>query len=159
MQYVLNIKKALKLITLAALTTSTLAFAKVSHRHVRKIGRIVITVDLSQNKLWLDKYTNRGNFRLEGATLPVVPESIHTGHYRPTKIYNRFRTHHGNTFLENLLFFDGAHTIRTTRLFKEMLKGQRPASGQVVLEADFGQILYDTVNDYGTKQTEIRIRK
>jgi hypothetical protein len=126
----------------------------------QKRGKIVITVDLRSQKIWVDKYGARKDvLRVDGVTLPIVKPSIHAGRFRPSKIYNRFRTIGGNTYLENVIFFDGSHSIRTTRLFSEMLKAGRPVAGQVILEPDFGQIVFETVRAYGVGQTEIRIRK
>ena len=123
-----------------------------------KKGKIIITIDLRAQKLWVDKYTKHRAVRLEANTLPVVKESIHSGRFHPTKCKTHFRTVNGNTYLENVIFFDRAHAIRTSRDFQAFRKSGRPTTGQIVLEADFGQILYETVQDYGPQQTEIRIR-
>jgi hypothetical protein len=140
------------------LMTAGVAQAKPHSSRHRPQGRIEITIDLARHTLQIDKATSRGQFHLTGWTLPVVNGSLHPGVYHPTQLWHRYRTVNGNAYLENVIFFDGARAIRTTRLFNRLKQEGRPVSGQVVLEADLGMIIYQTVQAYGRNQTVIRVQ-
>lgn len=121
--------------------------------------KVLIQIDRNHQVLRVEKIRGKSRRHINGQTLPVVKESLQPGWYRPSRIKQHFRSINGNVYLENVIFFDGNRTIRTTRLYKQMLREQNRIAGSVVLEPDFGQILFETVKRYGMSNTWIYVRK
>jgi len=121
--------------------------------------RIVIQVDTNAGAVRVDKVRHNTTKHIQGRSLPIVKDSWKAGWYRPIRLERKFRTVNGNTYLENVIFLAGSRTIRTSRYFNRIAADKTPVSGTVVLEPDFGSILFETVSRYGTANTWIHIRK
>lgn len=136
-----------------------IALGSSAQTFARPMGKVTILITLSTNTVQVIKVNAKGKkFELNGEILPAMGQSLHTGRFRPSKIFERFRTINGNATLENVVFFDGHRTLRTSRLFARMKQEGRRVSGQIVLEPELGSIVFDTIHQYGLANTEIRIR-
>lgn len=132
--------------------------APPTHGRPSRPTQVIIEIDLSERQLHVEKRTGGRRQELAGPILAVNAPSMRTGRFRPTRLYQRFKTVSGNTYLENVIFFDGARAIRTTRLFDRLQRQDQRITGGIVLEPDFGSLLYDTVERYGPKNTTVVVR-
>lgn len=121
--------------------------------------RVIIQVDTTAGAIRVDKVHNGKSKHIESRTLPIVKDSWKAGWYRPIRLERKFRTHHGNVYLKDVIFLAGSRTIRTSRHFDQIAAAKTPVAGAIVLPPDFGSIVYDTVDRFGTSNTWIQIRK
>lgn len=125
-------------------------------------AKVNVLIDLSSKSVLIEKINKRGKrFVINGEIIPVAPGTIQPGVYRPKKMVGRFRTLNGNTYVENLIYFADNRALRTTRMFSTWRQSGRPSNASVVMEAEVGSILYDTIRDkeYGLRNTRIEIRR
>ncbi len=124
---------------------------------------IVITVDINRQRLWVEKVkgktVKRERLLINDRILPINKDSLHAGTFRPTRTISSYRSSNGNANLENIVFLDGGRSIRTTRHFDQVLRAGGQPSGSILLQPDFGRLLFQTVKRYGTHNTIIRIVK
>jgi hypothetical protein len=125
----------------------------------KKATKVIVQVDVAAHALRVEKVTKNRRQRLDARALPMVKESMRAGVFRPTRLFQRFRSINGNIYLENVIFFDGSHTIRTSRIYNRIAQAGTPVTGSVTLEPDFGSLLFDTIAQYGKENTVIVIRK
>lgn len=124
-----------------------------------KGAKVTIDVSLSKNTLVVTKASRLGTATLNGAIIPVVQGSIHTGTFQPTQTFERYWTYNGSTTLQHVIRFGRNGNIRTSRMFKSWQASGTPAAGSIVLDPDLGMLLFDTVRKYGVANTLIRISK
>lgn len=147
-------KHALLLVLLTLLAHGVPAAASVSGN-----TKVIIQVDVNAGAIRVEKLEGGRRKHLDGHTLAIKKESFRAGWFKPVRVEQHFRKKKGSTYLENVVFFAGSRTIRTSRYYSEMEKAGHPVSGSVIVESDYGQILYSTVKRYGPENTWILIRK
>jgi hypothetical protein len=123
-------------------------------------NKVFLTVSLSMNSAVLVKITPKGKrMELRGEILPTNTASMHLSVFRPLKMRERFQSQGGNVMLKDVVLFDRNKTLRTSKLFARMkAEGQR-VSGSIVMEPEFGSIVFDTIRTYGLNKTVITIAK
>lgn len=124
-------------------------------------NKVFLTVSLSKNIATLTKITPKGErMELRGWILPARPESLRLNQpFRPQEMREQFRSRGGNATLENLILFDNNKALRTSRMFRKMWSSGRKVSGFIVMEPEFGSIVFDTIRTYGVDKTVITINK
>jgi hypothetical protein len=123
-------------------------------------NKVFLTVSLSLKSAVLVKITPKGKrMELRGEILPTNATSMHLSVFRPLKMRERFQSQGGNVILKDVVLFDRNKTLRTSKLFARMkAEGQR-VSGSIVMEPEFGSIVFDTIRTYGLNKTVITIAK
>ena len=105
--------------------------------------RVVIDVDLTRHVVCVDKYEGRRRpVRIFDEALPIVEGTVKPGVYRP----RRGRA----AGLENVVFFAGSRSLRTSLHYPEMKAAGTAVAGSVVLSPDFGGLLFSTLSRPGT---------
>lgn len=124
-------------------------------------NKVFLTVSLSKNSATLTKITPKGKrMEIHGWILPVRQESMRLSQpFRPQQMRDRFQSRGGNVILENVVSFDNNKTLRTSRMFEKMRVSGRKISGSIVMEPEFGSIVFDTIRTYGMDKTVITIIK
>ncbi|MBX3021488.1 MAG: hypothetical protein KF799_07390 [Bdellovibrionales bacterium] len=121
--------------------------------------KVIIQVDLSARMLRVEKLSGNTKKHLDSRTLPVVKDSMKAGWHRPSSVKQVYRPTRNGTYLENMISFNGSRSLRSSRYFEQMATDKVQTSGTIIVEPDFGMILFDTVKRYGTSNTWIYIRK
>lgn len=119
--------------------------------------RLVVTISLSKQILWISKRTNKKLMHLAARTLKVTPGTIRLGTFTPDKMSECFQSPNGNVCLENVIRFDRNKQIRSSDMFHIWQASHRPANRVVVLESETGSMLYTLVAQVGLQKTQIRV--
>lgn len=142
----------MRILVALILFTSASAFASEN--------KVFLTVSLSKNSATLTKITPQGRrLELHGWILPVRAESLRLRQpFRPQQMRDRFKSKFGNAVLTDVILFDNNKTLRTSKLFRKMWAAGSKVSGSIVMEPEFGSIVFDTIETYGMDKTVITIR-
>lgn len=150
--------KSLNLIIATLLVASAgTAYAAPARKAITIKPKLVVTISLSKQTMWISKRTGKKLMHVAARTLPVVKGTMRLGTFKPDKMRERFQSAHGNVYLENVIRFDHNKQIRSSRHFAEWQISKRPAARVVVLEPETGSLLYTTIMKVGMDKTQIRI--